>query len=886
MDLNTFLQQYRIIGKSQTGHEITHTSIGNPAGSYSIPIDEKNTLCELIYHQAFKRNKPVHLTEAPQPHTNIKIDLDFKFPIEENRRHYTLKNIKAIVDKYNEAILNYMDVPEEKMLAFVFERDTPYKSDRGLIKDGIHIIYPFIICHTKIQHLIRKHVLKYCDAILSEIKSNNSYDDIIDACVIDKNNWLMYGCSKPRIKPYSLSHVFDAKNNDLDLKRNGYVDSKELIMMLSIRDHPESEIIPIREEHLHLITTDSTPIINEADLKKTASKIKLSRNNGNNSNHAGGNNDINLDSVKDLVKMLSAERADDYASWIEVGLCLHNISPSLLPEWIEFSNKSEKGSTCKIFEDSWANMKSLEVGGIGIGSLHLWARLDSPEEYLHFKQNSVSVEIIKSTSMSTFDTAVVIHKLYQHQFVCTSQKDKGNWYEFKNHRWHRVDAGYSLQNKFSREVIDEYLKLIKYYSESAYELEGDARENQMDKLTQLLEVTHKLRDITFKNKLMQECKILFFDPTFESRLDSNPDLIGFENGVYNLILHKFRDGCPEDCVSMSTGIDYDIFDQGDEIVIEIFNFLCQVFPDRDVREYVLTMLASIMEGRNPQEQFYIWTGVGGNGKSKLLELFEMCAGKYACKVPTTVFTQKKPASGAASPEIARLRGVRCTSSQETEESEKFNIAVVKEWSGNDNIIARPLYGDCFEFKPQFKQIFCCNDKPILPPNDQGIWRRIVVVDFPSRFVENPDPNNPLEFKRDYRLAEKFQSWRSAFMWIILQYYKNVYKKVGLKEPKSILDAKEEYRSSNDEMSEFAREYIVKDDSSSMKLQDSYKVYQEWFKEVHGNTVKPPQLARYKSDMSKKLVSTYSPTRGWVGWKLIDKQLESNEIIIEKKCLIE
>ena len=901
MDLDTFLHQFRIVGKSHaenkngngnengnengTEHknrnEITHTSIGNPKGSFSIPFEEKETLCELIYQQVFKRKIPVHLTEAPQPHTNIKIDLDFKFPIEENRRHYTLKHIKGIVEKYNDAIRNYMDVPDEKMLAFVFERDSPYKSDKGQVKDGIHVIYPYIICHTKIQHLIRKHVLKYCDSILAEIESTNTYENIIDACIIDKNNWLMYGCSKLRIKPYTLTHVFDAKNNDLDLKTNGYSNSKELIMLLSIRDHSESESIPIREEYLHLITNDSAPIINEADIKKTLSKIKTSHKTTQNYE----NKNVDLDNVKELIKMLSSDRAEDYASWIEVGLCLHNISPSLLSEWIEFSRKSEKGKLCKIFEDSWANMKSMEVGGIGIGSLHLWARLDSPEDYLRYKQNSISVEIIKSTSMSTYDTAIVVHKLYQHQFVCTSQKDKGKWYEFKNHRWHHVDAGYSLQNKFSKEVIDEYLKLIKYYSESAYELEGDARENQMDKLTQLLEVTHKLRDITFKKKIMEECKILFYDSTFENRLDSNPDLICFENGVYDLVHHKFRDGCPEDCVSMTAGIDYETFESTDQVVIDIFSFLAQVFPDREIREYVITMLGSIMEGRNPQEQFYIWTGVGGNGKSKLLELFEMCAGKYAAKVPVTVFTQKKAASNAATPEIARLRGVRCTSSQETEETEKFNIAVVKEWSGNDNILARPLFGDCFEFKPQFKQIFCCNDKPILPPDDIGIWRRIVVVDFPSRFVENPDPNNPYEFKRDYRLAEKFQSWRSAFMWIILQFYKNVYKKVGLKEPKSIIEAKEEYRSSNDEMSEFKREYIVKDENSSIKLKESYKVYQDWFKEVNGNSRKPAIQTLYKTAMERKL-GKYNITRGWVGWKLIDKSSESTEIVIEKKCLMD
>ena len=188
-----------------------------------------------------------------------------------------------------------------------------------------------------------------------------------------------------------------------------------------------------------------------------------------------------------------------------------------------------------------------------------------------------------------------------------------------------------------------------------------------------------------------------------------------------------------------------------------------------MREYVLTLLGSFLEGRNPREKFYILTGVGGNGKSKLIELLSMAFGGYCARVPTQLFTEKRGSSSAASPQVLALRGIRLSTAQETEENEKFNIAVVKEWSGGDDLVGRQLYsGEMIQFKPQFKQLFCCNDKPILPPDDGGIWRRVVVIDFIARFVDNPDPDNPYEFVRDYQLSDKFAYWKQAFMYILIQ----------------------------------------------------------------------------------------------------------------------
>jgi P4 family phage/plasmid primase-like protien len=858
-DLYQFLLQFKV----DKGEAFTHTCIGRPAGSFNIPPERKDELVDLLHDTIFDKKIPFHLTEKPPQHTIIKGDLDFKYQLEENSRKYTLDHVRSIVDLYHKAIQHYLDVPEDQLKAFVFERKLPYK-DRGNTKDGIHIMYPYIVADTKIQHLIREHVLIHCQPVLSQLGCKNNYDDIVDKSVISSNNWLFYGCSKPTSEPYKLTHIFDHEFNDLNIKK--YTD-KELIKLLSIRDHDESISIPIKGEHKYLLEKKKTTA---APAKRTIRITRL-RNN----DHMQP--DFNLEEVRDLAKILSSDRADRYETWIEVGWCLRNINPSLLDSWISFSKKSPKYKEGEC-EELWTTMDYRD-DGLGIGSLHRWAKLDNPKEYQNFTRNNIAKDILKSQSQTTQDVAKVVHSMYKYQFKCTSLK-YNTWYEFRNHRWHPIDCGISLKKKIGNEVVNEYLRLITYYNTAAFEQQDEQKDQYLQKSKNLTDVTYKLRDYNFKEKIMKECQVMFYDQKFESLLDANPDLIGFENGVYDMRTGEFRDGRPEDYITLTTENDYIEFAEDDELIVAIFNFMSQVFPDPDVRDYVLVLLSSFLEGRNPNEKFHVWTGVGGNGKSKLLELFELAFGRYAGKIPVSILTQKRASSNAANPEVARLKGTRTVSTQEPEENERFNVGIMKDWTGGDRITCRPLYREPFDFKPQFKMVFCCNHLPALPPDDEGTWRRVSVIEFKSRFVSNPDPNNPYEFKRDTYLTEKLYAWKEAFMYVLVEHYK-IYKKHGLIEPPAVKEATREYQKMNDIYIEFVDDCIEKDDTTNIKLEDTYKRFKDWWKENFSG--KSPTRKDMKAALEKKL-GKYLPSSkgGWRGYRLVypgEDDDEENEIVI-------
>ena len=77
--------------------------------------------------------------------------------------------------------------------------------------------------------------------------------------------------------------------------------------------------------------------------------------------------------------MLGAVRYDDYQSWVNVGMCLHNINPNYLVIWDEWSQKSPKYNDIEC-DKKWKTFKKSD-NGLNIGSLLMWAKNDTPEEY-------------------------------------------------------------------------------------------------------------------------------------------------------------------------------------------------------------------------------------------------------------------------------------------------------------------------------------------------------------------------------------------------------------------------------------------------------------------------------------------------------------------------
>jgi len=453
----------------------------------------------------------------------------------------------------------------------------------------------------------------------------------------------------------------------------------------------------------------------------------------------------------------------------------------------------------------------------------------APIEGKTYLKDELRKLIFKSFSQTTFDVACVIKYFFNGLLVACPQMsiNKYNWYEFTGHKWSPVSLG-KLRLYLAEDIVIQYQQLLKSIKTQLENEEDDQLiESYESKIKSLNDLIAKLKDESFAHKFITACSSIFEQKEFLEQLNSNPHLVGFENGVYNLETGQFRAGLPEDLISFSTGINYQTFSE--EELVPVVSFITQIFPEEETSQYILTFLASCLLGMNPQEKFHIWTGVGGNGKSKLLELFEKSCGQYAGKISSKIFTQSQQSnSSAASPEIACLKGLRFVSAQEPDDKKNLkptiNTGIMKELTGGDKIITRALYGDPFTFKPQFKIVFCSNHLPDLSADDEGAWRRLSVVQFKSRFIDNPKYSN--EFPRDYHLSEKIENWKEMFMYLLLTDFYPLYKKNGLIEPDSVIQATKQYRANVDDIKDFIDQTIEPIDGHYVTLKDLWNKYKK------------------------------------------------------------
>ena len=73
-------------------------------------------------------------------------------------------------------------------------------------------------------------------------------------------------------------------------------------------------------------------------------------------------------------------------------------------------------------------------------------------------------------------------------------------------------------------------------------------------LKNIQDIQMKLLKDSYANTLTNSLKGLFYKKDIMEDFDSNLDLIGFENGIYDLKSNVFREGRPEDYVTMTTKV--------------------------------------------------------------------------------------------------------------------------------------------------------------------------------------------------------------------------------------------------------------------------------------------------------------------------------------------
>lgn len=315
---------------------------------------------------------------------------------------------------------------------------------------------------------------------------------------------------------------------------------------------------------------------------------------------------------------------------------------------------------------------------------------------------------------------------------------------------------------------------------------------------------NKMRNDAPLKKALNMLKDDIADNTFIERLDANPSLLGFDNGVFDLHANEFRDHCDEDYVSFSTGFDYT---DKPTAVDAVRSLLDTFFMESQDTDYVLHLLADTLDGTNRHEEFHIMTGKGGNGKGLLFSFMEQALGTdYFRWLDSSYLTTQRKSSSGPQPEMADKHGCRLLVASEPEEDQSLQVGKLKQITGGDKVTARPMYAKHERsFTPQFSLIFQTNDIPKLSAYDQGVERRIRIVNFPFSFKECPRGQWQRPIDRTLKSRIRQLEWRQSLIYILLQTRADGKGRLPL--TPNIRESTQEYLRDNNPTLDLLRHYI-------------------------------------------------------------------------------
>tara|TARA_B110000285_G_scaffold12933_1_gene12838 strand:- start:4976 stop:7801 length:2826 start_codon:yes stop_codon:yes gene_type:complete len=891
--MEQYLQNFGV-QKNTIEKPITHTSMNG--GKWHIPQKNLPKFYELVAEASSSGNLKTPIVEKMHDIFPFVIDLDLKYKSAIEERQYTEDTVEQLIEYLWQKISECVDA-SGTISVLLMEKVKPYSCSKGdyLSKDGIHLIFPDLLIQKaafkKIISVIQEDdKIKGIFSDTSEIGPDNDTKHILDSSF---SSWQLYGCGKKGESPYLVTKVFQISEDGFpdELTDDEFYSYPKNILGLSSMCYRDESNIKYKTEFSNSFKQKSG---------KKSSSTMVDEDIYGKAYYVDNNNVINpfkiveeeqLKLVKGLVKCLSKERASDYGKWFDVALCLRNINVNLLGDWKEFSRQASSYDP-NVCDSKWNSINTTHSGErLGIGSLMFWAMNDNEKMFIKAKNASLGTFVDKSVGAgpdADYLVAKVIYESYKDEFISVNVKDE--WYHFSGHRWERTLEGtilktrihndiYKLYNEYENDPVKGYRKKMTDASEKSPDpdqflkdsLDGKTTEGKL--LKNIKNIKMKLLQGNYVNGVMKNLRDLFYTKEVMEKFDTDTSLLGFDNGIYDLKNNVFREGRPEDYVTMTTRVNLPVKESDLPIkmddMIKSFNnpdltafpemkhynkyyddmddFLNKIVPLPSVKEYTLKFLAKCLSGDNRDEGFYIWTGTGGNGKSKLIDLVSMCMGQYACNMPISLLTQKRKASGAASPEMAVTLGKRLCVMQEPDVNETLNVGQMKEITGNDKISARGLYKEPFEFTPQFKLICMCNDLPNIPSNDDGTWRRLEVVDFISRFVDDEsDVNEGLHrYQKDKGIKNKIPMWVIPFYAQLLPNWRE-YDINSITIPDEIRAKTNEYRSDNNIIGQWIeQECAVGDNIKSAdnvtkvaptEFRTLYDKFSEWCAEVLG---RPP-----------------------------------------------
>ena len=439
----------------------------------------------------------------------------------------------------------------------------------------------------------------------------------------------------------------------------------------------------------------------------------------------------------DALQRLGKHHADDYGSWIKVGQALKaGLGDAGLPLWREWSQASPKYKP----GDCEAKWETFSPHDVSLGSLIWLADQDQPREKKQRErrpavarpaaaaetQPDQPAEDIEATKQATKaaewglvhegahdeGNAQCVHLRYKGQFC---HNDSFGWMQHTGSHWTTEGAEAACERAITETLLAR--------------IDAALHSGEADKHGELIK-----RCIPSSSRVQgakAQLKSLVYVSLKE--FDADPDLLNCPNGVVNLRTGTISPHTPEQRFTHCTAVPYE--PKADRTVW--LGWLAQAAGAEQI-DYLQIAQGYSITGHTREEVLFYLVGPPRSGKGIYAEtMLSMLGTPLADVISFSTLTAARDAD-TQNFNLAPLHGARLIMASESNQYERFNEAKVKSLTGGDKIQAAFKFHTPFSYRPKYK-IWLSSNQPVnADPDDDAVWGRIRVIEFPHSHLGHED----------------------------------------------------------------------------------------------------------------------------------------------------
>lgn len=444
----------------------------------------------------------------------------------------------------------------------------------------------------------------------------------------------------------------------------------------------------------------------------------------------------------------------------------------------------------------------------------------------------------------------------------------------------KKELNYNYIIKDVREIFEKYDNIL---NKILNKNRVDENNNIINNKKIYLEIKKYLNNASLLIKVIDEILIILSteEKYIKENIDDNiQDIIIYKNGILNLKTFKLRERDENDFYTEDVILNYDFIEE-DKINKEYYKEMISMIKhtandDEDLYKYIINCISGGLTRRKTDNYFWNYTGVGGNGKTFILQLLKKIFENKYVDVLNNEMILLNTTNTEKSKALSYLNTNKCLCigyfDEVGDNNVKLDIGILKKLTGNDETKKNQMYVEKqknIDLKTQFyiitNSILNFNSES----NGVSLLRRGRVVEFNNIFHINKEEYEEYKEEKGHYLANPSflknltNEHKQAFIYILKEGFDNFYKNNCL-----ILDnyepSKEEMKNlikMNNPINDFINKYYNIYDKNINDYKESFDDMFYLYKEIEyrgrSNITKRrlytmlKGILTYKSNNSKK-----------------------------------